>query len=193
MLASPRVVFSFFASVEDAALRAWMRFRREIEQAPVLDRHRSAGLRSAPVIVVVPAPAPSATVAARFVKPGVWRLLASNNRELARSAQAYASLAEARAHALEICERVDELVVVEVIGPLAGTRGWYLTLDSVIVVTCSRRYGGVVSTQKSHAAALSGLRFASIAEQARAANGLERRHSASASSSEVHAWTAQPE
>lgn len=211
MPATPRVMFTSFRSSDEPLLLSWLRFREEIVRAAVLAEsgpgHR-AGARTR-IMPAAPASLPIRAEAAGVIRggalaasaqgdsavpiaqtsAGVWRLLATNNRELARSSHAYTTLGDAQSHVTRIRDRVDSLNVVFVLGPNPGMRGWFLTLDGVMVATCGRWYGGAVPCQESSEATLSGLRMALIAETARP-NGIPgRRHSrVSAEAERVLAW-----
>ena len=78
-----RVIFDTFRSARDPRLAAWLMFRSHLlpDEAPA---PRASTSTSAPT---------SATVPVGVF--GVWRLLASNNRELARCATVFASPAVA--------------------------------------------------------------------------------------------------
>ncbi len=138
MSTTPRVVFWSFASPNDPMRDSWNRFRDS---------------------VVTTATAPKQPPADQA---GIWRLLAINNRELGRSAHLYPSAAAARAHLTRLRERLDDLQVTPVSGPRPGSRGWYMTLDNRIVVTCGRWYGAAASSAEAAAACRDALAIASF-------------------------------
>jgi hypothetical protein len=124
MSTSPRIVFSTFASASDPMLAAWRRFRESVAHDVGAGVPATGAASNAP-----PSPV------------GVWRVLASNNRELARSAEGYPTFDEARAHAVRIREHVNELDIVLVTGVRPDSHGWYFALDDATVLTCGRWYG----------------------------------------------------
>ncbi|TFV95319.1 hypothetical protein [Orlajensenia leifsoniae] len=146
MTGSPRIVFSTFWSGSDPMLRAWVRFRDS-----VIGGGHSAGLVAEPIDP-------------RAEHPGVWRVLASNNRELARSAGWYESFASAHAHAISIRQSVNDLDILLVAGVEPATHGWYFTLDGCAVLTCGRWYGSSALSLESALAAIDALRVGHVAE-----------------------------
>lgn len=193
MADTARVVFLAFRSSSDPMSVAWNRFRESVavasDLAPALAQSGAAAPGAAARAAVSPgvnAPglaAPSAAPKVRQADPpretrsatrstpagstGVWRILATNNRELCRAAHVYPSFGRARGHVLRLRERLDELVVVPVVGPRPGSRGWYMTLGGVVVVTCGRWYGSTASSAEAAEASLEALRTAVIADTAR--------------------------
>jgi hypothetical protein len=150
----PRIVLTVFAAHANSMEDAWQRFSREVTSGSTWPRGLQAGGRtrsgdpagakafgpagtdlrdwgeSRPAVDSEPASSPR----------GVWRLLASNNREIARSSRIYVSSTEARSDIDRICLRWDELAVTEVVGRNRGMRGWYARLAEEPVITCSRWY-----------------------------------------------------
>jgi hypothetical protein len=178
---SARVVFSSFRSGHDPMLESWSRFREAVDP-PVL----------APVAAHAPGQGlvPAAGGAASGGRTGVWRLLATNNRELCRSAHIYPTFSGARAHVAVLRERIDDLVVTPVIGARPGSRGWYMTLNGVIVVTCGRWYGAAASSAEAASASLEALATAVIMEESRAVTAPGRRagRASVARPSEASVW-----
>jgi predicted phage tail protein len=105
----------------------------------------------------------------------VWRLLASNNRELGRSAQTYNSFDAARAHVLQLQEQADALVVTAVPGTSAGTHGWLATIDDTAVMTTGRWYGATSSSLEAAAGTIAALRAAFVTICPRGAEAAGRR------------------
>lgn len=102
--------------------------------------------------------------AAALAEPAVvWRLLAPNNRELARSAHLYRGIADAERHATALQNAADDLEVSLVLGPRPGMRGWIATHRGVVVLTCGRWYGGAAANSESAAAAVQLVATAAIA------------------------------
>lgn len=106
---------------------------------------------------------------------GVWRLLATNNREIARCAYIYGSFLKARANALHVQRRVDDVVISTIHGPVAGTHGWFASLDGGIVLTCSRWYETSSLSLEAADGAIEALRHAVISENTRSAVPVGRR------------------
>jgi len=138
MSPTPRVVFWPFASPNDPMRESWNRFRDS-------------------VVTTATAPKTASTDPA-----GIWRLLAVNNRELGRSAHLYPNAAAARTHVLRLRERLDDLEITPVSGPKPGSRGWYMTLDNRIVLTCGRWYGAAASSSEAAAACRDAIAIASF-------------------------------
>jgi hypothetical protein len=69
-----------------------------------------------------------------------WRLTGANHRELGRSTRVFADLLQARAHAVDLHERIAEAEVHILTVPHTGTWGWRLRLNDVGVATSSRGY-----------------------------------------------------
>lgn len=138
------VLYFSFDSVDQPGLVAWSRFREQVLAA-----------LEGPAI---PADLPQAG------RVGVWRLLASNNREVARSAGVFDSFDSAKRAVALLQERWEELEVETFHGPVSATHGWAATLGGIPVVTCSRWYEtGPISLDVS-AASIESLRCARIAE-----------------------------
>jgi hypothetical protein len=108
---------------------------------------------------------------------GVWRLLATNNREIARSVRVYPSFPEARTEVDRICAGREELVVAAVVGPDRGTRGWYATLGGEAVITCSRWYETSSSSIAASMDAIEALQSAVIVDAVRTIESADRRRS----------------
>ncbi|MCI2956340.1 hypothetical protein MN032_01440 [Agromyces atrinae] len=123
MHSSPRVVFSRFRDGDDPLLLAWSRFRSSLDVLPVDEAPASRDRRRTP-----------------DVDRTVWRVLASNNREVVRSARVYPSYDEAQRDALLAQQRVADLELHIVRGPVAGAYGWVVSLDDRAVATSSRWY-----------------------------------------------------
>ncbi|WP_374946937.1 hypothetical protein [Agreia sp.] len=116
------IVFSSFTSAADPMPRAWSRFR---DQLTSTDQRPVDGL----------ADPQSGSVC-------VWRLLASNNRELARSAVLYRSFDDARAAVFAARLPRQDFEIRSVHGPNAGTHGWFAQEpDGSPLMTCGRWYG----------------------------------------------------
>ena len=145
-------------------LEGWRRFSDAV--ATATERPTRTRL---PIADTIPLPAPMLPPGSRSGGIGVWRLLASNNREICRSAQVFRTFDEARDDAEHLRKNADQLSTVRVIGPHPGMQGWYLRLDDMLVVTCSRWYE--VSSTSADAAAdvIPRLKLAALAPTLRRA------------------------
>ncbi|WP_156891335.1 hypothetical protein [Agromyces subbeticus] len=156
MHTSPRIAFSQFRSGEDPMLLAWARFRSRLAPAPDV---ASIGDRLGSV-----AKEPLS------IERTIWRLFASNNREVARSARVYGSFLAAREHVLMLQSRVAELDVQFVRGPETGSYGWTVALDDRAAATCARWYPSSACTE-AVTSALVLLDHADVAKEWRWASG----------------------
>jgi hypothetical protein len=156
---SSHVVFSAFRSNTDPAFLGWVSFREHV--------HAASGSGSADPMPIpydtASAPRPAQDPAAAANAPfGVWRLLATNHREVARSSYLYRSGAGARAHARQLQNLVDDMVVTTLSGPLAGTHGWSIAIGGSPVMTCARWYGATATSLEAASGAIEALRTARI-------------------------------
>ena len=120
---------------------------------------------------------------------GIWRLLASNSRELGRSSSVYGSFTGARAHVLELKDQCDAMVATVVTGPSAGTHGWVVAIGERIVMTAGRWYGAASASREAAAGTIEAFRVALVAEDARHATEAGRRGSRVLSEEErARAW-----
>jgi len=142
---SASVVFSAFNSASDPRLQGWLTFRSQLQSDDAAPERRVATARNA-----------------WSVRSGIWRLLASNSRELGRSSSVYTSFAAARAHVLALQAGVDDMVATTVTGPSSGTHGWVVTVDDVAVMTSGRWYGTTSTTRDACAGALAAFRGALV-------------------------------
>lgn len=154
----PRVAFSRFGAGDHPMLLAWARFRTRLD-VPSLSR-------------------PTATLGRQPAsQPGdrtIWRLFASNNREVARCARVFDSLDAARDQIIVVQARTTELELHLVRGPESGTYGWVAALDGRAIVTCARWYQSSVCGEAA-TSALAQLAGASIADDWRWTHGSRRR------------------
>ncbi|WP_445996000.1 hypothetical protein ACUWEX_08920 [Okibacterium fritillariae] len=184
MAPGARIVFTSFAARTDPMLAAWSRFQSELDgvdaRAPrsgdapeSLGTTTARGMSQPDTRAQLDARAPldarsqadARTKAARaLAEPAVvWRLLAPNNRELARSAHLYRTIADAERHAVQLQNTADDLDVTLVLGPRPGMRGWVAASRGVVVLTCGRWYGGAAANSESAAAAVQLIATAAIA------------------------------
>ncbi|KRE23025.1 hypothetical protein [Agromyces sp. Soil535] len=156
----PRVAFSLFRDADDPMLLAWGRFRSLLEspRADVADSDRN--------VMPPTAPAPAERT--------VWRLFASNNREVARGALVYTSFRAARDHVVALKARTAELEMHVVRGPVSGAYGWILALDERTSATCARWYPSSACAE-SATSALALLRNAVVADDWRWTPRVTRR------------------
>jgi len=167
---SASVVFSVFISATDPRLQGWLSLRGHLQLGEVTLARIPPAVRRAPGRSAV------ATDGSWATQSGIWRLLASNSRELGRSSSVYSSFALARSHVLALQLGVDRMAVTIVTGPASGTHGWVATLDDVAVMTSGRWYGTTSASREACAGALAALRGAVVTVDARrlAAPGARR-------------------
>jgi len=173
--ALPGFVFSAFDSVSDKQFAGWAAFRESIQAATRLDGGGAppsaavaeTGRASAAAEPPVRAAARTRAAPARPEPSGplgIWRLLASNNRELGRSGRAYPSFESARDDVLRLQRLVDELVVVGVRGAVSSQFGWIATLDDVPVITSGRWFGASSTSLHSAATTLAVFETAHVSD-----------------------------
>jgi hypothetical protein len=186
MSESSRVEFPFFVG-NSAALKAWARFRDLVldsrpltDLPPTASRTRSEpGASSATASLLgafavdSPAtdrafpPAGHSAAASPFRDGGVWRLLAANNREIARCTRLFPAFEVARDDVLVLREHADDFNITQVLGPQRGMRGWYVSLGGEAVLTCSRWYEAASSSLDAASDAVESFRAAHVADAAR--------------------------
>ncbi|MEC5150687.1 hypothetical protein [Cryobacterium sp. GrIS_2_6] len=195
----PSVVFSAFRSNADPRLQGWVAFRESVQSgARGGDVARVSGLartgelaRTGTTDRVAEGRDRSRGLAtvADSGHSGIWRLLASNSRELGRSSSVYGSFAGARAHVLELKDQCDAMVATVVTGPSGGTHGWVVTIGERIVMTAGRWYGAASASREAAAGTIEAFRVALVAEDARHATEAGRRGSRVLSEAErAQAW-----
>ena len=142
------VLFMAFPARDAPGLVAWMRFRELISSGisasdPTLDDRGT-------------------TVSTRPL--GIWRMLASNNREVARSAVAYPSFESARRAVLEL-QHVDVPFEIRTFhGPSSGTHGWAALSNGQVVFTCARWYETSSISLEVSASSVAAFRSATVTE-----------------------------
>jgi len=198
---SPSIAFSAFRSTTDLRLVGWATFRENVRAGALAGAvagspagnpaESPAGSLAFAVATVAQArpnrAGPDGSTLAR-AHSGIWRVLAPNSRELARSSSVYGTFAGARAHVLELKNRVDEMVVSLVKGPTAGTHGWIVRVGDVIVMTSGRWYGGASSSREAAVGAILAFRSARVAEGARPSVEDGRRSRALTDEETALAW-----
>lgn len=168
MSTSPCIVFFAFRSTADPRLQGWATFRQNVQPAgPVAavvtdaqgrPRRRAGG-------------APGLAAG----HSGIWRLLASNSRELGRSSSVYSSFAGARAHVLDLKNVVDDMEATTVTGPTSGTHGWVITVQGVVVMTTGRWYGAESSSREASVGTIQAFRNALVTDDPRQITETGRR------------------
>ncbi|WP_448811396.1 hypothetical protein [Agromyces bauzanensis] len=129
------MTFTAFRSMDDPMLMAWARFRQPFairSSAAPQDRPSPRQVAARPTVGAAPG-RPEA-------RSGLWRLLATNNRELGRSFHLYSSVEAARAHVERLQGDGANLEIDIVPGPLSSSRGWIITHEGSPVMTSSRWY-----------------------------------------------------
>lgn len=157
MTTTASIVFSSFTSAADPMPRAWSRFRDQlvVTAQPSLERHDAR--QSGPVCV--------------------WRLLASNNRELGRSAALYPSFDEARAAVFD-ARLTQNVEIRSVHGPNAGTHGWFVQEpDAPPLMTCGRWYGAHAASVDAARHSVEAFRRAAVLDEGHRLLSPDRRRS----------------
>jgi len=149
----PNCVFLSLGSTKDSRFAGWAAFRNAIGAARIVGE--------TPAVPPVTSPVDAQAVSAPV---GVWRLLASNNRELARSWRAYPSFEAARAEVERLQQRADALQIAVVRGESASHYGWFALLDGEPVISSGRWFGASSTSQHSAETALAELALATITE-----------------------------
>jgi hypothetical protein len=140
-----RVRFTEFLAPEDPMLLAWARFRSALAGPSGVEPHAH------PIQVAHP-------------QSGLWRLLATNNRELGRSFLLYRRYESARAHVEQLQRDPDGLAIKLIHGPHNGSRGWIITAAEAPVMTCSRWYSSSSAGSIAAAGALEAFRGAVLTD-----------------------------
>lgn len=138
-------------------VQKWIRFRNEIIGDPSVSLASPRGGKAI-------ASSSAAPRSAADLGDGVlyWRLVASNNRELGRSAFLYQSVEQARRHVERIMSVAAELKIDAVADRPALRRGWVLSQDATPVMTSARWYSSSSTSVSSAASALAALRGARV-------------------------------
>lgn len=165
MSPSPHIAFVSFRSMEDTRLTGWATNRERLGNgsATAAIGNPSRG----PELIPSRAARGSTAAAGERGLLGIWRLLASNNRELGRSASIYASFAEARLHVLALQMLADDMVVSTVTGPSAGTHAWMVAVTDTIVMTSGRWYGAASAGREAGTASIRALQGAVVVDESR--------------------------
>lgn len=142
------VLFMAFPARDAPGLVAWTRFRELI----------TSGMSASD-------PSLKDRVTAVDTSPlGIWRMLASNNREVARSAAAYPSFESARRAVLALQDADDPFEIVTFHGPSSGTHGWVALSNGQAVLTCARWYETASISLEVSTSAVAAFRSAYVGE-----------------------------
>ncbi|MCU1480278.1 MAG: hypothetical protein JWQ19_1064 [Subtercola sp.] len=107
-------------------------------------------------------------VGAPGARSGIWRLVASNHREVARSLYLYESLAQAKEHVRDLQNGERAVSVRLVKGPTAGQHGWVASVGDVAIMSCGRWYSASSLCRESAQYSLEALKSARLAATSRA-------------------------
>lgn len=167
MASTPYIAFTEFFSRADRTLDGWSTFRdhvrsgaRSMAARTGLELPRTFDPRLAPL-----APLASAAGDSLF-RGGIWRLLALNNREVARSLFLYESVEAANGHVLKLQRSSVEFEIHLIRGPVSMQHGWYATTNGVAVMSCGRWYPASGLCLESAAYCVEALRTARVAPDA---------------------------
>jgi hypothetical protein len=167
--ALPSLVFLSFNSRNDKRLAGWASFRESIKAGAPLGEAGAPASRSAEGRTPQRRTPPRRTGERSVVEHssvGIWRLLASNNRELARGWSVYPSLDAACDDVTRLQRSIDSLVIAAVRGETASQNGWLATLDGEPVLSCGRWFGASSTSLHSARTAIAELALASFAAPA---------------------------
>lgn len=142
-----RIVLDTFRSEYDPMLRSWLLFRAQILG------------EADPVRQFVPR---SESGAAEQGVHGVWRVLATNNRELGRCATLHPSPLAALADAESVAAAAEALTPSPVRGAQPMTHGWVLRRDGIPALMTSRWYESASEANAAAKAARKALLTATI-------------------------------
>jgi hypothetical protein len=152
------IVFSSFTSAADPMPRAWSRFRDQLTATDERPVDRPADPQFGPVCV--------------------WRLLASNNRELGRSAVLYRSFDDARAAVFAARLVPHDLEIRSVHGPNAGTHGWFAHEPGASpLMTCGRWYGAHAASVEAAQHSIDAFHYATVLAEGHRRLSPDRRRS----------------
>ncbi|RFA12881.1 hypothetical protein B7R22_14645 [Subtercola boreus] len=178
MASTPYIAFTEFVSRADRALTGWSGFREHVRSGARAMAEltgeplpRSLDPRLAPLTADTGggagagagAGAASGGAAGGPITAGIWRLLALNNREIARSLFLYESVGAASAHVRKLQQSEADLEVHLIRGPVSMQHGWYATLNSVAVMSCGRWYPAAGLCHESASYSVTALRTAQVA------------------------------
>jgi hypothetical protein len=96
----------------------------------------------------------------------LWRLLATNNRELGRSFLLYRRFDAARTHVRELQAHPEALTIEYVPGRDKTSRGWVVVGPAGPVMTCSRWYSTLSTAAVSASRSLEAFETAILADSA---------------------------
>lgn len=168
MTPGPSVVFTEFGSRNDPMLRGWLDFRAQV-LAGARDIGPSADSRADPRADPDPERARRPVATPSGTPSGIWRLVASNHREVARSLFLYESLNKAEDHVGALQNDSDDLVVRLLKGPSAAQHGWLAESGDGAVISCGRWYSASSLSREAAEFSLQALRTASLPSSSRGA------------------------
>lgn len=177
----PTVLFSSFQSGADPQRQAWARFREQVNT-----RSLNAATALSPQLAGRPVPSPLVATAGQD-ESGIWRLLAPNNRELARSSFLYSSFTSARNHVLQL-KGSEALSATTVRGPHPESYGWFVALKGVPIMTCTRWFGTAAASADAGRAALAALATAVVGSAPLRATSSGRRTTRAGRSGAQQSW-----
>jgi hypothetical protein len=148
----PSFIFLGFPSTADRRFVGWKSFRESIAAGRRLDDVGSTAAIDAGVI--------------EFPRVGIWRLVASNHRELGRSWAAYPSFRAARDHVVRLQSAVDEIEVSPIKGVSPSQNGWVASLHGEPVLSSGRWFGASSTSLHSAVTTLAAFETAVIADAA---------------------------
>jgi hypothetical protein len=152
-MSGPRIIFTRFLSGESPRLSPWREHhRRVLSQVAGVSQVADKGS------VVV------------------WRLVSSNNRELARSAEIFSLFQDAVTSARSASTSVASGTVFLVSDERRGAYGWYLADADGPVAVCARWYEAERERRHAVELAMKGLSLATVAEGARQLIDSDARH-----------------
>jgi hypothetical protein len=161
-VAGGRIVLDTFRSAHDPMLGSWLLFRAQIlADSEVRMPQRRPDDRAA---------APGQGLY------GVWRVLATNNRELARGASLHPSPVDAFVDAESAKAAADTLTSSVVRGSQPMTHGWVLRREGAPVLTASRWYESASEANAAAKAARKALAAATIVHGVSMGTQSGRRH-----------------
>jgi hypothetical protein len=159
-----RIVLDTFRSANDPMLRSWLLFRAQL----------------LPDLSIPPPVTPHEPDDERYLSLtghyGVWRILASNNRELGRGAMLHTAPDEALAFVLTTQALAGALHVVVVRGSQPMSHGWVLSHDDNPVMISSRWYESASEANAASRTARAGLASAKAATSVNVSTNSGRRH-----------------
>lgn len=163
-----RIMIASFGNAQDLVLHSWLRHRNRVVQGQLI-----GGFATADVVN-----AETANPTWQVVEPQdfmddfdvdrvfAWRLLTSNNRELARSAGIFFRFSDAQEDAMRLQQNVSLLMFDAVVDSLEGTQTWRASLAGKPIAFGSRWFRMERDRDRALHNALAILPLAQVAETA---------------------------